>query len=159
MKSVARSLFQPEIQFNYYSSSNPIDILPQFAYLINISTLNRYSPHYWSIRLPSILYIIFCWESFGNAIPSIYVEVPFQLLGSSLPPTWNCNFRYQQNRTFRAVIAARALPYKCGTRHCDLCLSEKTIIARLRPNGMVNKRSEIVSKCRHRSKFKLNSVV
>ena len=56
-------------------------------------------------------------------------------------------------------VAAHAHPYKCGTRRCDVCLSEKTIIARERHPCMLNKRSEIVSKCRHRNKFKLKSLV
>ena len=56
-------------------------------------------------------------------------------------------------------IAARARPYKCGTRRCDLCLTEKTLIARSRHKGLLNSRSEIVSKCRHRNKYTLNSLI
>ena len=56
-------------------------------------------------------------------------------------------------------VASQAHPYRCGTRRCDLCLSEKTIIARSRHPGLLNKRSEIVSKCRHRNKFTLNSLI
>ena len=54
-------------------------------------------------------------------------------------------------------IAARAPPYRCGTRRCNLCLTEKTIIARCRHKGLLNKRSELISKCRHRNKFTLQS--
>ena len=52
-------------------------------------------------------------------------------------------------------IAAHARPYKCGTRRCDLCLTEKMLIARSRHKGLLNSRSEIVSKCRHRNKYSL----
>ena len=55
-------------------------------------------------------------------------------------------------------VAAHAHPYKCGSRKCDLCMTEKTLIARTRHPGILNKRSEIVSKCRHRNKFTLNSL-
>ena len=55
-------------------------------------------------------------------------------------------------------VAAQAHPYKCGTRRCDLCITEKTLIARSRHKGMLNKRSEIISKCRHRNKFTLRSI-
>ena len=55
-------------------------------------------------------------------------------------------------------IAAQAHPYKCGTRRCDVCISEKTIIARSKHPRLLNKRSEIVSKCRHRNKFRLCSL-
>ena len=50
-------------------------------------------------------------------------------------------------------IAHRAVPYKCGSRKCDLCLSEKLAIAKADPNSTLNKRSEIISKCRHRKKY------
>ena len=55
-------------------------------------------------------------------------------------------------------VAARAHPYRCGTRRCDVCITEKTIIARSKHPKLLNKRSEIVSKCRHRNKFRLCSL-
>ena len=55
-------------------------------------------------------------------------------------------------------IEAYASPYKCGTRQCDLCLTEKMIIARSDPKKLLNKRTELVSKCRHRNKFLLSNI-
>ena len=55
-------------------------------------------------------------------------------------------------------VAARASPYKCGTRRCDLCLSEKSIIVRAESKGLLNKRTELISKCRHRNKFILKNL-
>ena len=55
-------------------------------------------------------------------------------------------------------IAARASSYKCGTRRCDLCLTEKSIIVRAEPKGLLNKRTELISKCRHRNKFILKNL-
>ena len=52
-------------------------------------------------------------------------------------------------------IAAKASPYACGTRKCDLCLTEKLLIAKSDPGKMLNSRAEIFSKCRHQNKFKL----
>ena len=49
-------------------------------------------------------------------------------------------------------IAAKAFPYNCGTR-CDLCLSEKVCIIRVEPKGLLNKCTELLSRCRHRNKF------
>ena len=46
----------------------------------------------------------------------------------------------------------------CGTRSCDLCLPEKMIVALADPKVLLNKRTELISKCRHKSKFILNSV-
>ena len=52
-------------------------------------------------------------------------------------------------------IAAKASPYACGTRKCDLCLTEKLLIAKSDPEKMLNHRAEIFSKCRHQNKFKV----
>ena len=53
---------------------------------------------------------------------------------------------------------AHASPYKSGTRKCDLCLTEKNIIGRSYPKKLLNKRTELVSKCRHRNKFLLSNI-
>ena len=50
-------------------------------------------------------------------------------------------------------IAKPAAIYKSGSRRCDLCLTEKLMIAMAEPSSLLNKRSEIVSACRHRTKF------
>ena len=42
---------------------------------------------------------------------------------------------------------------------CHLCLSEKLAILLAKPDTLLNKRSELVAKCRHRNKFKLNKFV
>ena len=52
-------------------------------------------------------------------------------------------------------IAMEAQKYVCGSRKCDLCICEKLLIARADPNVLLNKRDELVSKCRHRNKFTL----
>ena len=41
-------------------------------------------------------------------------------------------------------IEAYASPYKCKTRKCDLCLTEKLIIARSDPKKLLSKRAELV---------------
>jgi len=60
--------------------------------------------------------------------------------------------------TIKWDIATRAQPYVTGSKRCDVCLTEKLIIARSLHPGMINSRSEIVSKCRHVNKFLLKSV-
>ena len=64
----------------------------------------------------------------------------------------NADYNLQQS------IKANASPYKCGTRKCDLCLTEKMIIAGSDPKKLLNKQPELVSKCRHRNKFLLSSI-
>ena len=55
-------------------------------------------------------------------------------------------------------IKGCASPYKCGTRKCDLYLTEKMITARSDANKLLNKRTELVSKCRHKNKFLLSNI-
>ena len=55
-------------------------------------------------------------------------------------------------------VKAYGSTYKCGTRKCDLSLTEKKIIARSDPKKLLNKQTELVSKCRHRNKFLLSSI-
>ena len=62
------------------------------------------------------------------------------------------------NPTVNWSIRARAFTYRGGATHCDLCLTEKTVIALGKPNSTLNSRSEILGKCRHRLKFTLQKV-
>ena len=52
-------------------------------------------------------------------------------------------------------IAMKSQKNVCGSRKCDLCICEKLLISREDPNVFLNKRDELVSKCRHRNKFTL----
>ena len=45
--------------------------------------------------------------------------------------------------------------YNPNTERCFLCLNEKLEIARYKRRNLLNKRSEIINKCRHRNKFAL----
>ena len=51
-----------------------------------------------------------------------------------------------------------ATPYKCGTRIYDLCLTEKYVIARAETEHLLNKRTDIISKCCHRNKYLIKNV-
>ena len=51
-------------------------------------------------------------------------------------------------------IHTKAHPYKCGQKHCDLCLTEKLAILRADPESSLNKRSEIATTCRHKPKYR-----
>ena len=48
-----------------------------------------------------------------------------------------------------------ARPYQNGSRRCDLCLTEKLLIIDGDDNKLLNKRSELISKCRHENKYYL----
>ena len=55
-------------------------------------------------------------------------------------------------------IAAYATPYRCGTRRWDLFVTEKYIIAQANKNNLLNKRTKLISKCRHRKKYVLKNI-
>ena len=54
-------------------------------------------------------------------------------------------------------IERTAFPYRNGMKYCDLCLTEKTLIAMGDPALMLNKRTEIFRKCTHKNDFKLSA--
>ena len=64
------------------------------------------------------------------------------------------------NKNYKVVwcIVARAPPYKSGSGRYALCLTEKSVIVRASPKGLLNKRTELISKCRHRSKHLLCNI-
>ena len=43
-------------------------------------------------------------------------------------------------------------------KHCDLCLSEKVSIIFADPDTLLNKRTKLIFKCRHKNKFLLPSL-
>ena len=50
-------------------------------------------------------------------------------------------------------IKTKVMPYKCSSQKCDLCLAEKVALGRFEGVGLLNKRTELLSKCRDRNKF------
>ena len=57
-----------------------------------------------------------------------------------------------EQHTLSWSIASSAIPYKCGGSRCDLCATEKLLIIMAAPGSIINKRDEVVSKCRHKNK-------
>ena len=62
-----------------------------------------------------------------------------------------------KNRGFDPVVTWRIVkqlePYNPESRKCQLCIGEKIEILERDPKNLLNKRSELVSTCRHRNKF------
>lgn len=52
-------------------------------------------------------------------------------------------------------IVRQCVPYNPQTKRCLLCLNEKLEIASYQGDNLLNKRSEIISKCRHQLKYAL----
>ena len=55
-------------------------------------------------------------------------------------------------------ILKHAKAYGSGNRRCNLCLDEKMFIMKTDPKTLLNKRSEIFAKCRHRNKHCLRNI-
>ena len=53
-------------------------------------------------------------------------------------------------------IEQHAKPYSPNTKRCNLCLSEKYHIVTAQKNSLLNSRSELISTCRHKTKFLLS---
>ena len=56
-------------------------------------------------------------------------------------------------------IKEKAVIYKPGGRDCKLCNAEKFHILMANDKGSLNCRSELLSKCRHRAKWKLDKII
>ena len=69
---------------------------------------------------------------------------------------WNLK-RREMEHTIRWSIESEPKPYTGGGRTCELCIIEKTMIARSKPDESLNRRTEIMAKCRHRLPFFLNN--
>ena len=54
-------------------------------------------------------------------------------------------------------VEKRAQPYQNGSNRCNLCLKEKFAILQANPDNALNHRTEFVSKCRHKAKYKLRN--
>ena len=62
------------------------------------------------------------------------------------------------NFSIKWDIVKESTPYQCGTRKCDICLSEKMFILLADPKHTINKHTELMQKCRHVNKYKLSNV-
>ena len=56
-------------------------------------------------------------------------------------------------------ILKHATPFRSGAKACDLFSAEKLQILQAKPGPLLNKHSELVSKCRHKAKFLLKNFV
>jgi hypothetical protein len=54
-----------------------------------------------------------------------------------------------QDYTIKWSILIHAISYTGGSKRCNLCLED----------NLLNKRSEIFGKCRHKNRFRVNKVV
>ena len=66
---------------------------------------------------------------------------------------WSIKNKYTPNIVWE--ILRKHQTHNPNTKRCSLCLNEKLEIATYKGRNLLNKRSEIINKCRHRNKFAL----
>ena len=70
---------------------------------------------------------------------------------------WNLKNK-KQNFNINWSILKRSAAYSGGSNRCNLCLEEKLCIMKSEKPTFFNKKSEILSTCRHKNKFKIKNV-
>ena len=71
---------------------------------------------------------------------------------------WEIKEKHQENLSFKWSIVKRLSAYSDITKKYLLCLHEKLEIVNYpHPEELLNKRSELVSKCRHANKYLLKN--
>ena len=55
--------------------------------------------------------------------------------------------------SIKGSVMQRARAYRSGLRQCNLCLAEKLCILNADKRFLLNKKSELISSCRHKNKF------
>ena len=69
---------------------------------------------------------------------------------------WDLKLKHNVTPTLKWYILKSVAPYSNITKKCRLCLQEKfEILSYPNPDELLNKRSELVSKCHHMNKFLL----
>ena len=63
--------------------------------------------------------------------------------------------RKSQNFKIKWSVQHHSKPYSPENKRCNLCLTEKLSILSADKQRLLNKRSELISKCRHENKFYL----
>ena len=69
---------------------------------------------------------------------------------------WSIRKKYSVTPLISWRVIKKCAFLTSSSKSCSLCLSEKTAIVTYKGNNLLNKRSEIVSKCRHETKFLLH---
>ena len=59
----------------------------------------------------------------------------------------------EKQHNIKWSIICKANAYNNRSKRCNLCLTEKLCIVKSKNNNLLNKRDELISKCRHENKF------
>ena len=91
-------------------------------------------------------------DSITTTIPSI--RIPKKNATELSKFIWSCKDSVI-NPAISWKIICHATPYQHGGKVCNLCLAEKYEILTANDDALLNKRTELINKCRHKNKYKL----
>ena len=127
-------------------------LLSSIVYKASVNSVGNETMHYYGLCETAFKQR---WYNHRSAINAVEEEKAKRSELSKY--VWHLN----QNNVPNSItweVAARAKPFQCSNMRCYLCLNEKLAIALADQSTMLNKRTEIVSKCRHKNKFLLKNV-
>ena len=114
-----------------------------FATFVLISALGRVEPNYISWSVLSFAHILTSGFSIAYAF---HVAARFKSVVIDRRNQIKFNF-------IKSNQIKRAKPYSRKPSCCNLCLAEKLCILTADKSMLLNKRSELITKCRHENKF------
>ena len=139
-------------------------VLPFYVILSNVICLAQAIVYKASVTTPT------------HKTPKVYfgaTELPFKFRSRNHKQSFNNPNRRNDTQLAKHIwelkekgsdfqikweVQRQCSPYQCGSRRCDLCLSEKYVILLHNDRDLLNKRSELMSSCRHRAKFKMKTL-
>ena len=70
----------------------------------------------------------------------------------------NKDIVYEATISTSKTISSKNISYTGGSKRCNLCLEEKLNILKEKDNCLLNKRSEIISACLHKTSFQVKNL-
>ena len=101
------------------------------------------------------IYNILCIRNSQNIKQNVFLST-FEMI-PRCQSSLKCDYIKMKNYTPEITwrIIRKCLPHNYNSRKCDLCLNEKLEIALYKGENLLNKKTELISKCRHQNKFML----
>jgi hypothetical protein len=100
------------------------------------------------------------WKTRYNNHKSSFKNKIYQKATALSCYVWDLKSKFNETPTLSWSILKSVPPYSNISKKCHLCLNEKlAIISYSKPEELLNKRSEFISKCRHENKYLLKNYI
>ena len=91
------------------------------------------------------------YANFDYIYTTSFNDVRYKMKTELSKKVWEMKSRDKQPVVTWSILR-KTTPYRAGSKHCNLCLWEKYYIMKGGPL-LINTRDELVSACRHKTKF------